>query len=156
MNTESKPSEHWTQEQLIGHLYGVGPQNRHLDACEVCSARLSAMQTSRRSIEELHNAADHLSVDLLAAQRRSIYARLDRSAHWWQTAPAWRWVSAAAAVLIIVGGLTVVEQTRPFSEAHQNQPTAKVSDAQLAADVSQAADNSEPQATAPLQALFEE
>ncbi len=57
---------------------------------------------------------------------------------------------AAATVLVLGGALLVYEETR--QQAMQNP----VSDAQLAQQVSSMAQDSEPQPTAPLQALFEE
>ena len=30
MSVESNVSGHWTDEQLIAHLYGIGPEDRHL------------------------------------------------------------------------------------------------------------------------------
>ena len=29
MSVESNVSGHWTDEQLIAHLYGIGPEDRH-------------------------------------------------------------------------------------------------------------------------------
>ena len=62
-----------------------------------------------------------------------------------------RWASAAATLLVLGGGLMVYEEHH--EQAVMND---KISDAQLAAQVSSMALDSEPQSTAPLQALFEE
>jgi hypothetical protein len=61
-----------------------------------------------------------------------------------------RWVSAAATVLVLGGSVFFYEQRQArVTENH-------VTDAELAQDVSLMSLDSEPPATAPLQALFEE
>lgn len=67
------------------------------------------------------------------------------------SAPLRRWISAAASLLIIASGLFVYEHNHP-KQAIDN----KVTDAQLAQEVSRMAQDSEPALTVPLQALFEE
>ena len=56
MNIESKLSGHWTDDQLIAHLYGVGPDDGHLHDCRDCQSRLSVIegrQKALRSSEEV-------------------------------------------------------------------------------------------------------
>ncbi len=155
MNIESKLSGHWTDEELINHLYGVGPDNGHFGECRECQQRFLVMQSVRRSIEQHEVVDDEISFEFLAAQRRAIYARLEKPVRWWSGLHARRWASAAAAVAVIGGGLAMFEEAHPFGS---RQPVAatKISDAQLASEVSQIADSGEPQPTAPLQGLFEE
>ena len=69
-------SAHWTDEQLIDHLYGVGPADGHLDQCELCRDRLTALEVRRQQV----SMAEPVSDDFLAAQRRAIYARLSEAA----------------------------------------------------------------------------
>lgn len=140
---------HWTDEQLIAHLYGIGPDDRHLGTCADCRARLSRMQLQRQAIDR-DSSLDGVSHDLLAAQRRKIYERIAEPAAWWSRIQLRRWASAAAAVMVLAGGVLLVENNR--------KPAAPntISDAQLAQDVSRMAEDPEPPATAPLQALFEE
>ena len=147
MNAGSKISQHWTDEQLIEHLYGIGPDDNHLPGCPQCRQRISAMHARRHSIEE--QPGNDVGLEFLGAQRRRIYAKLDEPVRWWRIFQVRRWAAAAAALLIVGGGLIVVE--RPNHETKRS-----VSDSQLAAEVSQIADDSEPKPTAPLQALFEE
>ena len=146
---ESKVSGHWTDEQLIEHLYGVGCEDPHLHACAACQARLSSMQAQRQALD---GAASHedVSFEFLAAQRRKIYAMLTEPRRFWSDGQLRRWASAAATILILGGGLLVYEDHK------QQSVDNKISDAQLAREVSSMAQESEPQATAPLQALFEE
>jgi len=145
MNIVSAKSAHWTDEQLIDHLYGVGPTDGHLNQCDQCHSRLSAMETRRQqfSPEEL------VSDQFLAAQRRAIYARMSKPHHWWQDVPVRRWAAAAASIAVLSGSLTVYEmRQREIADAR--------ADAQLAQDVSQMSFESEAQATAPLHGLFVE
>ncbi len=148
---ESKVSGHWTDEQLIEYLYGVGPENHHLDTCPHCQDRLSAMQARRQAVELNPFSQEDASFEFLAAQRRKIYARVTEPSRWWSQTQLRRWASAAAMALVLGGGFVVYEQNH-----RQQMIDNKVSDAQLAQDVSLMAQDSEPQPTAPLQALFDE
>ncbi len=147
---QSKVSGHWTDHQLIEHLYGVGPEGDHLRGCSECQDRLSAMQSCRLALEPTSEQAGP-GAELLARQRRRIYAKLAEPAHWWSETRMRRWASAAATLLVLGGGLMVYE------EYHQQELVKdQVSDAQLADQVSSMTQDSEPQPTAPLEALFEE
>lgn len=146
---ESKVSGHWTDEQLIEHLYGLTDDARHVDACADCQARLSSMR-ARRHVVEKHSVDEDASFEFLAAQRRKIYAKLTEPRHFWSDGRLRRWASAAATVAVLGGGFLVYEDHR------QQVMDNRVSDAQLAQEVSSMAQESEPQPTAPLQVLFEE
>ena len=144
---EFKSPDHWTDDQLIAHLYGVGPDNRqHLNACADCKARLSRMQRIRENW-----TAEEISPDLLAAQRRSIYASLAKQEKWFSAVHWKRWASAGAVSLLLGAGV-VLYQEHETRQIYNDT----LSDAQLAQDVSTMAQNTEAQPTAPLQALFEE
>jgi hypothetical protein len=145
MKDESNLAGHWTDEELVAHLYGVGPQKEHLEQCAECQNRFSSMLANRNMLESSAPQKD-VSVEFLAGQRRRIYARLTEPQHW----PLRRWASAATAVLIMGGGMLVYQQQ------HHHMVDNRISDAQLAADVSRMAADAEPESTAPLQALFEE
>lgn len=132
-------SGHWTDEDLIQHIYGIGPEDAHIEKCFDCQERLSAMQASRIAVER----PEEVSFELLAAQRRNVYARVSQPVRW----NVRGWVSVAATVLVIAGGLIVYEQ-----DHHK----VRVSDTQLALDASRMAADSVPDAAAPLKALFQE
>jgi len=150
MNIGSSMSGHWTDEQLIAHHYGVGPENDHLARCICCQQRLITLQSNRQELELAHAPADEVSFDFLAAQRRNIYRQLSDHTSWARVQMR-RLASAAATVLILGGGLFVYEQK------HRGQIAGdKVSDVQLAQEMSQLSQSVEPESTAPLQALFTE
>lgn len=143
-------TSHWTDEQLIAHLYGVGAEDAHVDACPECQARLQAMRSTRELIE-LASSSSEVTFEFLAAQRRKIHRRVTEPVRWWSYLPLRRWASAAGGVAVVAGGLLIVEHDRRQPAVPNN-----ISDAQLARDVSRMAEDPEPPATAPLQALFEE
>ena len=147
MNIESKLSGHWTDDQLIAHLYGVGPDDGHLSDCLNCQSRLSVIEERQEALR----SSEEVSLELLAAQRRRIYAKLVGPAHGWPGSHLRRWASAGVALFVLGGSVL-------YYEEHQRQQTANnmLSDAQLAQDVSRMSENPEAQPTAPLQALFEE
>lgn len=155
MNIQSRLSGHWTDEQIVEHIYGVGPGNDHLLNCPQCSKRLLSMREHRLHVEE-GSGAEEVSTEFLAAQRRTIYARLaaERDSRW----SAWtlrRWASAGALALLLSGGLYFVEQTSQPGPRSAAQGSS-ISDSQLATEVSQMADGYEAGPTEPLQALFAE
>ena len=153
MSIESRLSGHWTDDELIEHLYGVGPNDRHLDVCRECQTRFSAAQSVRHRLEAdlLPSHDETVSHDFLMAQRRRIYARLSQPANRSTGISVNRWVPAAATLLVVAGGLVVYDQ-----RSRHVENAGHVTDVQLARDVSCMAVDSEPRSTAPLRALFEE
>jgi hypothetical protein len=92
-----------------------------------------------RSISE-----PEVSSDFLAAQRRSIYRRLDEPRHWISL----RWALSLAMLLVVVaGGLTLERR-------HQSAPA--ISDEQLFSDLSAMEQSNEPKAIQPMHSLFQE
>ena len=141
-------AKHWTEQELIAHLYGVGPDGSHVEDCAECSTRLEKMRNTRRGSESLYDASSEVNHEYLAAQRRRIYARLSQPS---DRGRMRRFAPALAASLVIAGGLFFYEQ-----EQVNQRPAVKVSDTQLVEDVGQIAMNPEPAPVAPIQALFEE
>jgi predicted anti-sigma-YlaC factor YlaD len=147
---QPKMSGHWTNDQLVAHLYGVGPESDHLAECSVCRSRLAAMQSHRELLEFPARQQAEVSAEFLAAQRRQIYARIEQPMLWWSGVQMRRWASAAATLLVLSGGLVVYEE-------HHRQAAMKdsVSDAQLDAEVSNMSQDVELTSTRPLRALFQ-
>jgi hypothetical protein len=152
MNIASKGSGHWTDDQLIEHLYGVGPEDGHLDACAECQSRLSGMQERRRLvISDEAIGSEDVSIERLAAQRRRVYFRLTETPSWSSRLHVRRWASASAVALVFSGGILYYNDYQ-----QQRARDAMLSDAQLAQDVSRLSEDPEAQPTAPLEALFDE
>jgi anti-sigma factor RsiW len=136
---------HWSDEQIIARLYGVGPSENHLHDCDECRARVSEAGLARQASEP---EAD-VPFELLAAQRRRIYSQLSKPLPWWAAVRIQKWASLGASLLVLGGGMFLYEQNR------SHKTDSLVTDAQLALEVSQLSQDSEPASTAPLQALFE-
>ena len=148
MHIGSTLSGHWTDEELVAHLYGIGPENGHLEGCEACEARLGEMQARRESLEA--SKFDDEDSFFLAAQRRRIYAKLAEPLRWWSGLNMRRWASAGVAALVLGGSVL-------YYQEHEGQRArdAMLSDEQLVQDVSSLSDNADALPTAPVQALFE-
>lgn len=149
MSAQVTENAHLTDEQLISHIYGIESQGAHLAGCDDCRRRIVAMQNARRA-NESDSGAD-VAAHFLAAQRRAIYARIDRANSSWL--PVRRWAPAAIMLVLLTGGIAVFKYDQPRAAVHA---PASVSDDELAQQVSQIADNPEPPAAAPIQALFED
>jgi hypothetical protein len=108
------------------------------------------MQANRRVTDAVMPSGDNIDFEVLAAQRRKIYAKVTAPDHWWPGLHMRQWIPAAATVLLVAGGLLV------YKENHRSRMDNRISDAQLAQEVSKMAQDSEPPPTAPLQELFEE
>lgn len=148
MRSQKGVNEHWSDGQLIAHLYGVGPEDGHLAACAECTARFEAMAACGETLRHV-TAANEVTSDFLAAQRRSIYARLDEKPSWWAVSSAMqRWAPVLAMVALMAGGVTLYEQQ------HAGRTDDAISDAELVQQVSQIAEDSTPPAVAPIEVLF--
>ena len=139
-------ARHWTEDEILAHLYGIGPEDRHIEECPECASRVSAFQNARRNYEQRDQTGD-VSFEFLASQRRKIYERIatPRRGTLLKLAPG-------LAALLLVFGLAVFKQQYRGTAP---QP-AKSSDAQLVEDVGNIAMAPEPPPTEPLRALFEE
>jgi anti-sigma factor RsiW len=134
-------AEHWTEDDLLQHVYGIGTADeRHLSACPNCRARLDDMRRQRRAIM----ADSEISNDFLAAQRRSIYQRIGQRASF---AP---WAPALAAMLMLLIALLVFRPGQPGTH-----PAPNKTDDAVFAEIYSIEQSSEPAATKTMHALFE-
>jgi hypothetical protein len=143
MNILSNQSGHWTDDQLIASLYGVGPEDGHLGDCAECQLRLSAMH-SRRSI-----FTDDVDNSLLVSQRRRIYARLTSPAQRVRQPSLVRWATIAASFAILSGSIALHQR-----HEQQCRLNRMLSDAQLSQDVGNMSGGAEIQPAEPLEELF--
>ncbi|MCC7174244.1 MAG: hypothetical protein IT159_03535 [Bryobacterales bacterium] len=132
---------HWTDDELLGRLYGLGPNDGHLEACEECARRWRAVRTVRAEVLE----PPPVSEEFLAAQRRLIRDRLDSAA---PRRGRLRFIAAAAAAAAVVCLAIVLHRPTPFREAG-------ISDAELYAEVYSLIQLDEPLAIQPVHAIFE-
>lgn len=140
---------HLTDDQLIARLYGLdATADRHLEACEPCSARWEAVQDLRASVA----GPASVSSALLADQRRQVLARLE-------PLPVWHWrrgwtPALAAAALLIAAGLALYQPGE--TAALPPPPVAVQTSDPVWYEDSYTIQPVEPRAAAPLRELFEE
>jgi hypothetical protein len=134
---------HWSDEQLVARLYGIGPEDGHLEVCPSCARRWEAI---RCRYESLRPAAIDVPEEYLAAQRRAIRARLGAKRH-----PFPR-VLVPVLVTLLLAAIVIVYKPAPTPP-----PAAeKASDSQLFDDVFRMVSGTEPNAIGPIRSLFEE
>jgi len=150
MNIPSSQSGHWTDDELLAFHYGVGPSGEHLEGCADCQTRLAAMQLNRERIEGAASLADAVSLEFLAAQRRSIYQSTEKPVRWWSAVPVRRWAAGMATAGILGGSVAVYEHNRQVQLIQE-----RIADARLAQEVTMMADDTGSPAVAPLEGLFE-
>ncbi len=141
--------EHWNEDRLIDHLYGIAPADDHLRSCEECGARLGGMRTARRSAVV---AEGEVAAHFLAAQRRRIEACIERPREW--SFGVTQALGVAATVLLAVLLSTPAPEPEP-SLASSGAGVVSV-DAQLFAEISEMVESTEARAAAPIHALFSE
>jgi hypothetical protein len=141
---------HLTDDQLIDRLYGVYDSAHQ---CNECDGKLRAMLQKRAEVAALAP----VSVDFLAAQRRTVYSRLGE-----RPKSRLAWVPATAAALFLAAVGVVVSHPSDHGVAPVSRPSAVIShtdtaaDAQLFSDVYAMEQSAEPRAAAPIHALIEE
>ena len=133
-------SEHWTQEQLLDHLYGLREADEHMAACQDCSTRAKNLALSRNRAVEPPEIAD----DFLAAQRRKIHERIGSPLRSWHPL---RWAVSVMAVLAIVLGLSLYRS---------NPVVTPTRDDQFFTEISTMAQNPAPRAVQPIEALVQD
>lgn len=136
-------SGHWTNEELLAALYGIGPSGNHLEICADCRTRFAAMQIHRESVEGLAE----LPVDptFLATQRRAIYQRLDHPVRSWKA-----WAAGATTACALGAFLFIYEQNQQLKVAQE-----RINDAKLIQEVAAMANDTGASSMAPLEGLFE-
>jgi hypothetical protein len=130
---------HLSDDDLIGLVYGIGEGKSHVAGCSDCAARLDMFRDKRAELAP----SIAVQADFLAAQRRAIYARMDRP-----QPSRLKWAPALAAVCLLAIG---VYEYRTVPVTHIDS-----SDAQLFSEVYTMAQSAEPLAAEPIQALFED
>ncbi len=136
-------TEHWSDDQLIDRLYGIGPEDNHLEKCPSCAQRWEAI---RRRNESLRSSEIEVSEEHIVAQRRAIRARLGKKRRVLPKVLVPVLATLLLATIVILNNHTPAP--RPVVE--------KVSDAQLFDDVFNRVSGTEPTAMGPIRSLFEE
>jgi len=135
-------AKHWSDDELIARLYGVGRQDGHLDGCAECADRWKALAAARARVVQ----PPALPEGFVAGQRRAIYRRLESREPSRALLP---YASAMATAALI---FLAVLLYRPAPAPH---PALVSSDAELYSEVYSMVQSSEPKAAEPIHALFE-
>lgn len=146
---------HWTKDELLDHLYGVGPADGHDVECGECRQRLADMQSQRAARAGAPGAPrteePWIPEEFLRAQREAIARRVagghSREHSWWRP-PVW-----AAVMVAIAMALSWPQPRREKLTAGGN---ALKSDAGMYLEIYQTISTEEPRALAPMHSLFEE
>ncbi len=147
---------HLSDDELIGLLYGLGgieDAESHLTGCSECGGRWSAMHRAL-GMARAEAVAPEISGRKLAAQRQQILERLEHPS---SGSLAWRWVPVATAASLLAAAMllhqrpSVPQQTPPAPAA-----VSAEADAALFTDVYSMEQDVEPEAVAPIRALFQE
>lgn len=143
----NSPPEHFSDDQLIDRLYGIGGgPDSHLQSCAECLERWEAIQQRRAEVV----ARISVSPALLGEQRSRVLARLESS----HGRPLLLWAPALAAALLIAAGLIWYHPAEPVSP--EPKPVAVEAADPAYYDDAYFAQPVEPRAASPLRALFEE
>ena len=137
-------AQHWSDDELMARLYGVGPNNGHLEECAECAEKWRSLQAARAWM--LEQQPQPVSEEFLARQRAEISQRLEgarATRKWFVLAPA----GLAVAVVVLA---VVLYRPGPVPV-----PDAGTPDADFYAEVYSLALSEEPEALGPMHALFE-
>ena len=138
---------HWTNEELMDYLYGLGPEDGHEKECAECQQRIASMQARRAEKAE----DPWVPEEFLRAQQESItqrVARSDTSERVWWRPPAW------AALMVAVA--MALSWPQPGTKNLTDANSATASDAGMYLEIYQTISSEEPRALAPMHSLFEE
>lgn len=139
--------KHWTEEDVTRWLYGVQDDCTHLEHCDACRNK----SEQAKAVRDRHIRTPHaVSADLLTAQRRAIYARMQQSGSGFGSTLILR-LSASLALLMLVVIVSFSMLRRPAYA-----PLASPADARLYSDMVAIDQSSEPRAIQPIEKLFEE
>ncbi len=136
--------KHYSDEDLVARLFGLGSDDAHLAECEECTRRWDQI----RGRNELRRPAEiEVPAELLAAQRRAVYARVERRS---RRLPL-RWLPLPVAALLLVMMIFTV-----FKPASHKPPKDVISDDQALQEVFTTGSRMEPAGLKPVESLFEE
>jgi hypothetical protein len=148
-------NRHWCDEELIGRMYGVGPEDSallsHLEMCPQCASRRQELERRREAFVESARMS-LVDENLLRDQRVSMWRRLENARRPW----AWRLAPAGATALLLLFALVLhkpAPQPEPveFAVAVQQQ----VSDEELFNEIASMLNETTPRAAKPMQGLFD-
>lgn len=138
---------HWTNDDVVNHVYGVGLEDGHERECAECRARVDAARLRREGVA----GGEEVTADFLRRQRLTIAARIEArrmdEQAWWRT-PVWAAVMAALALVLLA--------PRPAQEPSMAGGLTRAQESGMYLEIYQSISSEEPRALAPMHGLFEE
>ncbi len=143
-------NRHWTDDDFIGKVYGVGPEDGHLDECATCRQAWMRCETTRGLV--LASQRQQVPVAVLAAQRRAIMDGIGARGN----ALAKRLIPVLAAAGAVALGLflTLPPEHRPTIPPKTGIEDP-MTDAQLFQETAAMGRPAQPRGAKPIEALFE-
>jgi len=135
-------SRHWSDEDLINRLYGIGRGDSHLEKCEECRARWLRV-CERRGV--MLEKSPEVPPELLVAQREAVQRRVARGGRGWSLPLT----PALAALAVIVLALVL------FRPVPAPAPTLASNDGDFFTEIYSMVESPEPLAAEPINGLFE-
>jgi anti-sigma factor RsiW len=139
-------NRHWTDDDFIAKVYGLGPKDDHLAECAACRESLARFQARRAAVLAFEER--DVPGEVLASQRLAIIERVaDR-----HRPVVKRVIPVLAAAGAVALGLFL---TVPPSN-HKPRVDTSISDAQLFQETAAIGQSAEPRGATPIEALFQE
>ncbi len=140
--------EHLQDDVLIDGLYGLCNVEARLNGCAVCASRWNEMREKHAALA----VPATVPADVLAAQRRNIYARIEHPSRMPWAAPA-----VAAACLLAIGVFMhhSAAPVRPAPASASVAPQLPEAPLDVYSDVYSMEQSFEPRASASFRVLFE-
>lgn len=135
--------KHWHQDEFLASLYGIGPDDGHLEECEECRRRWEGYVRRRKL---LRGIPSQVPEEIFTAQRQAVRLRLSHGPERFRQ----RLVPALAFVLLVLVALTV------FAPRAEQEAFRTESDDQLFEEVFTLVSSPVPEAVQPVRSLFEE
>jgi hypothetical protein len=142
--------KHWSDDELLDRVYGVGPEDDHLNVCAECEQRWLALSASREALVSRTSVESaNLTPAQLLRQREAVMARIERSSGFLLP---WRAVVAFAGAAAMMVGFIV------YHPEHSKPVTVQTasSDAQFFSEIYSEVEQMEPRAVKPMRRLFQE
>jgi hypothetical protein len=144
-------NRHWTDDDFIAKVYGVGPEDDHLAGCAGCRESLARFQARRAAV--LASARNDLPRAVLASQHRAIIERIaERDRPFVK-----RLIPVlAAAGAVALGLFLTVPSSRQPATSPETRIEKPMSDVQLFQETAAIGQSAEPRGAKPIEALFQE
>jgi hypothetical protein len=144
-------NRHWTDDDFIAKVYGLGPEDDHLAECSKCRESLVRFQAWRAAVLAFEDR--DVPETVLASQRAAIMARVaDR-----HRPVVKRLIPVlAAAGAVALGLFLTLPPSTPPPKSNQPRVEGPISDAQLFQETAAIGQSAEPRGAKPIEALFQE